>query len=63
MNEIRLNHLKLKIFTEQDAKDYCKLNNINTDNITELNLYDNKLTDISVLKNLKDLEILSINGN
>ena len=47
MNKIKLSNLELKIFTEQDALDYCQINNINTDNITELDLYDNKLTDIS----------------
>ena len=29
MNKIILNNLKLKTFTEQDALDYCLLNNIN----------------------------------
>ena len=58
MNEINLNNLQLKTFTEQDAFDYCLLNNLNPDNITELTLNSNELTDISgikLFKNLKDL--------
>ena len=43
---IFLRNLKLKTFTEQDAEDYCQINNINSDNITELYLNNNKLTDI-----------------
>ena len=63
MNKIQLNNLELKVFTEQDAEDYCLLNNINSDNINELDLYDNKLTDISGLKLFKNLKYLYINNN
>ena len=60
MNKIILNSLKLKTFTEQNAEDYCQINNINPDNIIELYLYNNELTDISgirLLKNLKELDL------
>ena len=30
---INLKGLKLKIFTEQNASDYCQLNNFNSNNI------------------------------
>ena len=33
MNIINLMALKLKTFTEQDALDYCQLNDINKNNI------------------------------
>jgi len=45
MNTIELNNLELKTFIEQDVLDYCLLNNINPDSITELDLYSNYLTD------------------
>jgi len=57
---LSLNNLELKTFTEQDALDYCQISNLNPDNITELNLSDNKLTNISginLFKNLKRLEL------
>ena len=61
MNKIiSLNNLQLKTFTEQDVLDYCSINNINSDNITVLDLSHNELTDIfgiKLLKNLKDLYI------
>ena len=63
MNEINLNYLKLKTFTEQDALDYCILNNINSENITELYLFNNELTDISGVKIFKNLETLDISNN
>ena len=55
---INLNNLKLKTFTEQDAEDYCLLNNLIPENIIELDLSVNELTDISgikIFKNLKEL--------
>ena len=55
-----LSNLKLKIFSEQDASDYCQLNNIDSDSIIELNLYCNNLTDISYLKILKNCIYLKI---
>ena len=55
MKEIDLNKLKLKTFSEQDVLDYCQINNINPDNITELDLGNNKLTDISGIKLFKNL--------
>ena len=58
MNEIILNELELKTFTEQDALDYCLLNNINPDKITILFLYNNKLTDISGIKLFKNIKTL-----
>ena len=60
---IFLNNLELKTFTEQDALDYCQINNIDPLNITELLLGDNKLTDISGIKIFKNLENLSIKEN
>ena len=63
MNEIHLNNLKLKVFTEQDAEDYCQINNINSDSIIILNLYSNELTDISGIKLFKNLEELYLNYN
>ena len=63
MNEIWLNNLELKISTEQDALDYCQLNNINPDNITELYLLNNELIDISGLKLFKNLEALYLGDN
>ena len=63
MNKIELVNLKLKTFTEQDALDYCILNNINSENITELYLFNNELTDISGVKIFKNLETLDISNN
>ena len=63
MNEIILNELELKTFTEQDTEDYCLLNNINHDNIIELYLGFNKLTDISGIKLFKNLEKLTLVEN
>ena len=63
MNKINLQNLKLKTFTEQNALDYCLLNNINPLNITELDLYDNKLTDISGIKLFKNLKELNLAYN
>ena len=60
MNEINLSFLELKTFTEQDALDYCQINNINSDKVTRLDLKFNKLTDISVVKYLKNIEYLNI---
>jgi len=63
MKEINLNNLQLKTFTEQDVLDYCQLNDINPDNITELYLLNNELIDISGLKLFKNLENLSLSNN
>ena len=63
MNKIKLNGLKLKTFTEQDALDYCLLNNININITEELYLENNELTDISILKYLKNLKLLLISNN
>ena len=60
---IKLNNLDLKTFTEQDAEDYCLLNNINPDNITELTLFNNELTDISGIRLFKNLKELNISNN
>ena len=62
-NIINLNDLQLKTFTEQNALDYCLLNNINSENITELYLWNNKLTDISEIKVFKNLEKLNLAYN
>ena len=56
MNKIDLSYLKIKTFTEQDALDYCLLNNINPEDIIILNLCDNKLTDITGIKLFKNLD-------
>ena len=58
MNKIKLNDLLLKTFTLQNAKDYCRLNNINPNDIKILNLNDNELTDISGIRLFKNLETL-----
>ena len=61
MSEIKLRNLELKTFTEQDAIDYCSINNTNPDDITGLILNWNKLTDIigiKVFKNIKELNLL-----
>ena len=63
MNIINLEKLQLKTFTEQDALDYCQINNINPDNITELYFQNNELTDISGVKLFKNLEYLDIKNN
>ena len=63
MNKINLNNLELKIFTEQDALDYCQINNINPDNITELYLQNNRLIDISGIKLFKNIEALYLEYN
>ena len=63
MNIIELYSLQLKTFTEQDASDYCLLNDINLDKIIQLELYNNKLTDISGLKIFKNLETLLLYKN
>jgi len=64
MNQIiDLYSLKLITFTEQDALDYCLLNNINSNNIKTLYLNSNELTDISGVKLFKNLEILSLGFN
>ena len=62
-DKINLYKLKLKTFTEQDALDYCLLNNLNPDNIKELILGYNYLTDISNIKLFKNLEYLNIEYN
>lgn len=63
MNRIYLNELELKTFTEQDVLDYCLLNNINLDNITEINLNNNELTDISGIKLFKNIKELYLWNN
>ena len=63
MNIIKLEELELKILTELDITDYCNLNDINPDNITELNLKYNDLTDISGIKLFKNLERLWLDYN
>ena len=60
MNIINLNDLQLKTFTKQDVLDYCLLNDINIDNITELYLWNNELTDISGVGLFKNLEKLNL---
>ena len=64
MNKIvELYGLNLKTFTEQDVLDYCQINNINSNNITELYLNNNELTDISGVKLFKNLEVLRLDHN
>ena len=63
MNKIYLNSLKLKTFTEQDALDYCLLNNINPDKIIIFELYNNELINISGIKLFKNLERLILYSN
>jgi len=63
MNKIKLNDLELKTFTEQDALDYCQLNNINHLDIIELILSYNELIDISGIKLFKNLKFLFIGYN
>ena len=63
ITEIQLSNLRLKTFTQQDALDYCLLNNINIDNIKELSLYDNELIDISGIKIFKNIKVLRLHYN
>jgi len=63
MNKINLRGLELKVFIEQDALDYCQLNDINLSDITELDLSWNKLTDISGIKLFKNLKYLDLDNN
>ena len=63
MNRIILRNLKLKTFTEQNVLDYCLLNSINPDNIAQLDLTYNELTDISGIKLFKNLKYLYLNDN
>jgi len=63
MKEILLTSLELKTFTEQNASDYCQINNINPDNITVLDLFNNELTDISGIKLFKNLKELYLHYN
>ena len=63
LNKLNLIDLELKTFTKQDALDYCQINNINPDNIIELDLSDNELTDISGIKVFKNLEKLYLLNN
>ena len=63
MNKINLTDLELKTFTEQDVIDYCQINNLNTNDITELNLNHNELTDISGIKLFKNIKELYLNNN
>ena len=63
MKEINLSHLKLKTFTEQDVIDYCQINNLNPNNIKELNLSNNELTDISGIRLFKNLKLLYLHKN
>ena len=63
MVSINLSGLELKTFTEQNVLDYCFLNDINTDNIIELNLGNNELTDISGIKLFKNLQQLFLQNN
>ena len=60
---IYLGNLQLKIFTEQDALDYCLLNNLNPNNVILLNLFNNLLTDISGIKLFKNIETLYLGDN
>ena len=63
MNKIYLNNLKLKTFIEQDAIDYCQINNINPDKIIVFELYNNELINISGIKLFKNLEKLILCNN
>jgi len=63
MNIIKLNKLQLKTFTEQDALDYCQINNLNPLEVIYLNLQDNELTDISGIKLFKNLKSLYLSNN
>ena len=61
--QLFLINLNLKTFTEQNAKDYCLLNNINQEDLIELDLSDNQLTDISGIKIFKNLKYLWLSNN
>jgi len=63
MNEIELSNLNLKTFTEQDASDYCQINNININNIVFLDLRYNELIDISGIKLFKNLQYIYLHNN
>ena len=63
MNKIDLSDLQLKIFTEQNVLDYCQINNINLDDITELDLSFNQLTDISGIRLFKNIKKLHLWNN
>ena len=63
MNVLNLKKLNLKTFTEQDASDYCQLNNLILDNIIIIYLNVNQLTDISGLKLFKNLQQLFLQNN
>ena len=63
MNKLELEELNLKTFTEQDALDYCLLNNANHLNIFQLWLSNNELTDISGIRLFKNLKELYIYNN
>ena len=63
MNNLDLSDLELKTFTEQDVEDYCQINNINPDDITVLDLFNNELIDISGIKLFKNLKELCLNNN
>ena len=63
IKEINLNNLELKTFTEQDAEDYCQINNININNIVFLDLRYNELIDISGIKLFKNLQYIYMHNN
>ena len=63
MNEISLIGLNIKIFTEQDALDYCQINNLNPNDLICLNISNNSLKDISGIRIFKNLQQLYINNN
>ena len=63
MNKIILGELDLKVFSEQDASDYCILNDLYPDDITQISLYNNRLTDISGIKIFKNLNVLWLSHN
>ena len=62
-NSLVLNQLKLKTFTEQNALDYCLLNDINPNNIKKIYLSSNQLTDISGIRLFKNTEYLILGYN
>ena len=63
MTSLYLTHLQLKTFTEQDVLDYCQINNINSNNIIQLFLWNNELTDISGVKLFKNVKHLYLENN
>ena len=63
MNGINLQSHNLKTFTEQDAIDYCSINNLNINKITLLFFNFNQLTDVSGIKIFKNLKRLYIGHN